>query len=65
MDNDDELMDLLRKTPVQFWICPIREHAERRNTVTVEWRDNVAYCTFLGCDKTSVNVTPEEYDDER
>lgn len=54
----ESLADVLRAldVPIRFWACPIREHAERHDTVTVEWRDDVAYCTATGCLNTSADM---------
>lgn len=43
------LSDLLGNTRVMFWQCPIPEHAMRSGVVTVEWKGDVAHCTFPGC----------------
>ena len=37
---------------VRFWVCPVEPHRDRRG-VTVEWVDNVAYCTAKDCIETS------------
>lgn len=39
--------------PVRFWKCPIAEH-DRKDAVTVDWRDGIAYCTAPGCRQNSV-----------
>lgn len=64
---DKSLWDALMRTPIRFWVCPVREHRDRKRTVTVEWRGDVAYCTFPDCDRTSANTQPSDYpigDDE-
>lgn len=43
------LSDLLGNARVMFWQCPIPEHAMRSGVVTVEWKGDVAHCTFPGC----------------
>ena len=49
-------LDALADVPIRAWACPLPEHAERRDEVTVLWVDGVAHCTAPGCLLTSVNV---------
>ena len=55
----DELIALLGNVRIRFWVCPIDEHRERRDAVTVEWVDGIAHCTAEGCTNTSA---PRETD---
>lgn len=58
------LRALLAGAPIRFWVCPVREHGERRSergmpVVTVTWVGDVAHCTAPDCDRTSVSVQPD------
>lgn len=48
-----ELAQALGNARVRFWMCPIDDHRERHNVVTVEWVDGIAHCTAEGCTHTS------------
>jgi hypothetical protein len=54
----DALIDSIGDVPIQFWVCPVREHRKRVDenggpVVTVEWRADVAYCTAEDCEHNS------------
>lgn len=62
--TDDELMAAIGNAPIQFWMCPVRQHGDRtdasgRPVVTVEWQGDIARCTAPGCGRTS---TPDPAD---
>jgi hypothetical protein len=57
-EDHDEILEALGNASFRIWTCPVRAHTER-TCVTVEWRDNIAYCTFPGCGRSSQR-TPEE-----
>ncbi len=45
-----------RGATIMFWICPVDAHRRPYQGVqTVEWRGNVAHCTFPGCGRTSTD----------
>ncbi len=55
-----ELMKALGNVRIQFWICPVEGHSDRRGTNgelvgTVDWVGDVAHCTFPGCGRTSAD----------
>lgn len=54
-DTLRQLLEELGDVRVRFWTCPVREHRDRK-TVTVEWIEDVAYCTEETCGNTSENV---------
>jgi hypothetical protein len=48
----------LASAKIQFWMCPIEEHAHRYPEPireTVRWIDNVAHCMEPGCGRTSAD----------
>lgn len=58
---EESWMEAIGNARVRFWVCPVREHGDRRDgrgwsVVTVDWRDGVAYCTAPGCDHSSAEV---------
>ena len=34
---------------LQFWVCPFKDHRERRGVVTVVWDGPEAFCTVPSC----------------
>lgn len=41
---------------MRFWVCPENTHRRPGElVVTVEWRGDVAHCTFPGCGRTSAD----------
>jgi len=47
---DTELDEHLSTARVRFWQCPVPEHADRCDAVTVVWRDGTPYCTVPDCE---------------
>lgn len=52
-ENTRLLMEMLGNVTISFWVCPVRDHRDRENTVTVRWEGDVAHCTVDGCGLTS------------
>lgn len=52
-----DLREKFGNARVKFWMCPLTEHSERRDVVTVEWEGDLARCTAEGCTLTSANTS--------
>lgn len=56
--TDDEFEAALEGVTFRIWFCPVRRWHPQTPGPTVEWVDEVAWCTYGPCGRSSTDPTP-------